>query len=57
MGRQIEYYMELDSYKLLVKKAFELGLKVLIKEQNRFKIYNDFEEINFSRDTMYDLVM
>lgn len=53
MGRQIEYYMELDSYKLLVKKAFDLGLKVLVKEQNRFKIYNDFEEINFSRNEMY----
>jgi hypothetical protein len=44
MGRQIEYYMELDSFKLLVKKAFELGFRVL-EEQSNFKICSSFNEV------------
>jgi hypothetical protein len=52
MGRQIEYYMELDSYKLLVKKAFELGFKV-IEGQNNIKIYNCFDGIVFPKQHLY----
>ncbi|WP_155889914.1 hypothetical protein [Peribacillus kribbensis] len=29
MGKQIGFYIELDSFNLLVKKAFKLGFKVL----------------------------
>lgn len=53
MGRQIEYYMELDSYKSLVKKAFDLGFKVIIEEQNNVKIYGCFETLTFSKRSMY----
>lgn len=48
MGRQIEYYMELESYKLIVKKAFELGF-VAIEGQNNFRICNSFDEVTFSK--------
>ncbi len=52
MGKQIEYYMELESYKLLVKKAFDLGFKV-IEEQNNLRICCCFEEVTFSQHGMY----
>jgi hypothetical protein len=54
MGRQIEYYMELDSYKLLVKKALELGFKV-IQEQNELQICSSFNEVTSwdRRDRIY----
>jgi hypothetical protein len=52
MGRQIEYYMELASYKLLVKKAFELGFKV-IEGQNNIKVYNCIDELVFSKGHFY----
>ncbi|MFC4323239.1 hypothetical protein [Litchfieldia salsa] len=54
MGRQIEYYMELESYKLLVKKAFELGFKV-IHMTNDLQICSSFNEIRAwdSRDRIY----
>lgn len=53
MGRQIEYYMELDSYKSLVKKACDLGFKIIIEEQNNVKIYSCFETVTFSKHSMY----
>lgn len=46
MGRQIEYYIELESFKLLVKKAFELGFKVL-QGQNDLQICSSFNEVTF----------
>lgn len=52
MGRQINYYMEVDSYKLLVKKALELDFKVIDRLSN-FKIYSYFEEVNFSKNELY----
>lgn len=52
MGKQIEYYMELDSYKLLVKKAFELGFKA-IEKLNKTTICNCLEEVTFLQQGIY----
>lgn len=50
MGRQIDYYMELESYKLLVKKTFELGFKVI--QLDHLQIHSSFNEIT-SWDNIY----
>jgi len=52
MGRQINYYMELDSYKLLVKKAFDLGFKAIERDRD-FTICNNFDELTFLKQGMY----
>jgi hypothetical protein len=52
MGRQITYYMELESYKLLVEKAFRLGFKA-IERQNSVRICERFDEVTFLHYGMY----
>ena len=42
MGRQINYYMDLESYELLVQKAFKLGFKVIVEDKDQLVKVNSF---------------
>lgn len=53
MGRQINYYMDLESYELLVQKAFKLGFKVIVEDKGDIKIYDSIENIEFKQNGMY----
>ncbi|MCI6738388.1 MAG: hypothetical protein MR593_09750 [Intestinibacter sp.] len=53
MGKQINYYMDLESYKLLVQKAFKLGFKVVVEDKKDIKIYDSIENIEFRQMGMY----
>jgi threonyl-tRNA synthetase len=57
MGRQINYYMELDSFKLLAQKALDLGFKIIKqlsvpsdngKYHGEYKEYLSLDKIDFS---------
>ncbi len=50
MGKQIEYYSEMDSYMLIVNKAIELGLKIITKDNN---IIASIEEDNIYNEIKY----
>lgn len=53
MGRQINYYMDLESYKLLVQKALKLGFKVVVEDKKDIKIYDSIDNIEFKQMGMY----
>ena len=53
MGRQINYYMDLESYKLLVQKAFNLGFKVVVEDKKNIKIYDSIENVEFKQIGIY----
>ena len=57
MGRQINYYMEADSFKLLAQKALDLGFVIVeqlsVKVENglyygKFKQYQSLSDMDFS---------